>query len=87
LTHKARHNLAPNYISDLLESYTPSRSLRSSSAGLPKVPKMNLSTMGERVFSHTAQKLLNSVPNNNRHFESTAQFKKELKTNVFKLAY
>ena len=56
-------------------------------AGLLKVPKMNLSTMGERVFSHTAQKLLNSVPNNNRHFESTAQFKKELKTNVFKLAY
>ncbi|XP_041959638.1 uncharacterized protein LOC121718626 [Alosa sapidissima] len=87
LTYKALHNLAPNYITDLLESYTPSRSLRSSSAGLLKVPKMNLSTMGERAFSHTAPKLWNSLPNNIRQCESTAQFKKELKTYLFRLAY
>ncbi|KAL3046735.1 hypothetical protein OYC64_004677 [Pagothenia borchgrevinki] len=34
LTYKALHNLAPLYLADLLQEYTPSRSLRSSSAGL-----------------------------------------------------
>ena len=48
--------------------------------GLLKVPSMNLSTMGERAFSCTAPKLWNSLPNDIRQCESTAQFKKELKT-------
>ena len=56
-------------------------------AGLLKVPKMNLSTMGERAFSHTAPKLWNSLPNDIRQCESTGQFKKELKTYLFRLAY
>jgi hypothetical protein len=56
-------------------------------AGLLKVPKMNLSTMGERAFSHKPPKLWNSLPNYIRQCESTAQFKKEMKTYLFRLAY
>ncbi|KAK7895247.1 hypothetical protein WMY93_020572 [Mugilogobius chulae] len=45
-TFKALHNLAPQYISDLLNIYTPSRSLRSSSSLQLSVPLPVLSPWG-----------------------------------------
>ena len=39
LTFKATNNIAPLYITELLEHYVPSRSLHSSSKNLLKVPK------------------------------------------------
>ena len=44
LAYKALHNYTPTYLTDLLEVYTPARSLRSSSTGLLHVPSVNLST-------------------------------------------
>ena len=44
LTFKAINNIAPLYITELFEPYVPSRSLRSSSKNLLKVPKHNLKT-------------------------------------------
>ncbi|KAF7655261.1 hypothetical protein LDENG_00058620, partial [Lucifuga dentata] len=61
LTFKSLHSLAPTYLTDLLQTYTPYCSLRSSSAGLPSVRDFNL-TMGGRAFSHTAPRLWNSLP-------------------------
>ena len=62
LTYKALHNLAPSYLCDLLQEYTPSRSLRSTSAGLLCIPTSRLITMGARSFSCSAPRLWNSLP-------------------------
>ena len=87
LTYKALHNLAPTYLRDLLQDYTPSRSLRSSSAGLLTVPTPHLSTMGARAFSCSAPKHWNSLPPHLRLSDSITAFKSHLKTHLFKLAY
>ena len=46
ITFKALHNLSPAYIIDFIHTYTPSRPLQSSSAGLLGLPVINLTTMG-----------------------------------------
>ncbi|XP_030196856.1 uncharacterized protein LOC115531637, partial [Gadus morhua] len=60
LTYKALHNLAPSYLRDLLQEYTPSRSLHSTSAGLLCIPTSRLTSMGARSFSCSAPRLWNS---------------------------
>ncbi|XP_059188467.1 uncharacterized protein LOC131971162 [Centropristis striata] len=87
LTYKALHNLAPTYLCDLLQEYTPSRSLRSSSAGLLITPTSRLSTMGARSFSCSAPRLWNSLPPHIRQSDTITTFKSQLKTHLFKLAY
>jgi len=42
LTYKALHNLAPQYLCELLIPYTPTRALRSSEAGLLTVQTTRL---------------------------------------------
>ena len=42
LTYKALNGMAPRYIADLLQPYTPTRQLRSSSKNLLVTPKTNL---------------------------------------------
>ncbi len=51
LTYKALNNLAPQYLSELLTPYTPTRVLRSSEAGLLTVQTTRLKTIGDRAFS------------------------------------
>ncbi|KAF7646390.1 hypothetical protein LDENG_00188450, partial [Lucifuga dentata] len=88
ITHtKALHNLTPPYLSELLHPYTPSRSLRSSSAVLLSVPPFRLSTMGARAFSCSAPRLWNSLPLHIHQLDSITQFKSQIKTHLFKLAY
>ena len=70
LTFKALHNLAPPYLRELLTSYTPSRSLRSSCNNLLAVPRTRLSTLGGRSFSAMAPKLWNSLPQSLRDCSS-----------------
>ncbi len=62
LTYKALHGLAPQYLSELLIPYTPTRDLRSSETGLLTVPLTRLRLMGDRAFSSLAPKLWNSLP-------------------------
>ncbi|KAK5916289.1 hypothetical protein CgunFtcFv8_011289 [Champsocephalus gunnari] len=87
LLYKAVHNLAPIDISDLLQEYTPSRTLRSSSVGLLTVPSYRLKTMGARAFSCSAPRLWNSLPRHIRQSDSITTFKTHLKTHLFKLAF
>nr|XP_033933927.1 uncharacterized protein LOC117442044 isoform X1 [Pseudochaenichthys georgianus] len=87
LTFKALHTLAPPYLSELLHIYTPSRTLRSSSAFQLTVPSARLITMGSRAFSHSAPRLWNSLPQDIRNMDSLPTFKSSLKTHLFKLAY
>ena len=89
ITFKALNGTAPHYISELICSanYTPSRCLRSSSQNLLTVPPASTKTFGERAFAHAATKLWNSLPDFLRCQMTTDQFKKNLKTHLYNIAY
>lgn len=74
------NNLAPIYLSNLLEPYVPPRSLRSSDQLLLAVPKSRLKLRGNRVFSVAAPKLWNELPLHVRHAPTLQVFKSRLKT-------
>ena len=48
LTYKALNSMAPKYMADLLQPYTPTRQVRSSSKNLLVTPKSNLKFYGDR---------------------------------------
>ena len=87
LTYKAIHGLAPQYISELIVRYRPSRTLRSSSNNLLTIPKHNLKTYGGRSFSIAAPMLWNSLPLIIRNAETLDIFKSKIKTFLFKQAF
>ena len=51
ITFKALNRQAPTYLTDLLISYTPSRSHRSFSKNLLKIPVYNLKSYGGQSFA------------------------------------
>ena len=57
LTFRAMHNLAPEYIADVIVEYTPSRHLRSGGSRLLRDARHNLEHYGRRGFSVTAPRL------------------------------
>ena len=84
ITYKSLNGLAPPYLKELLKPYKPSRSLRSSTHSLLEVPRtVSTSTYEERVFSVSAPKLWNRLPQQLRNAESLATFKDFLKTHLF----
>ncbi|KAG1928623.1 hypothetical protein F2P79_023546, partial [Pimephales promelas] len=87
LTYKSLHGLAPQYIIDLLHSYTPSRSLRSSDKNLLVVPKSRLKTFGDRAFCVSAPSLWNKLPHEICSASSLSTFKNQLKTHLFTEAF
>ena len=88
LTYKALHNEAPPYLKELLTHYEPKRTLRSSSdTSLLVIPKTRLKTFGDRAFKAAAPRLWNDLPRNIRDSDSTAIFKKRLKTLLFSNAF
>ena len=87
-TYKSLHDLAPTYLSALLKPHAPSRSLRSSDAGLLEVPKkIRRKTWGDRAFSVAAPTLWNALPKPIRDSPSLPTFKCALKTHLFKIAF
>ena len=75
---------APDYLSDLLHLYTPSRPLRSSSDTRILVPAtVRTKTYGERSFSFQAPSVWNNLPPALRHSKCTESFKTKLKTHLF----
>lgn len=84
---KALHGKAPTYIAELVNPYTPVRSLRSESASLLTVPKTRTKTYGDRRLDKSASFLWNSLPFNLRTKDSFSEFKTCLKTYLFKKAY
>ncbi len=87
LTYKALHGLAPQYLSELLIPYTPTRDLRSSETGVLTVPLTRLRSMGDRAFSSLAPKLWNSLPIEIRQAKTLSTFKSRLKTHFFRVAF
>ena len=87
LVFKCLNGLAPPYLSEMIEIYTPSRNLRSSNLFLLKTKVTKYKTLGDRSFSYTAPTVWNSLPLELRQEKSISIFKKKLKTFYFKLAF
>lgn len=87
ITYKALNNLAPIYISNLLNKYDPVRQLRSSSQYLLDVPSSNLKSYGDRAFSVCAPRLWNDLPYEIKCSFSIDSFKSKLKTYLFRKAF
>ena len=56
-TFRAIHHQAPDYLSDLLSIYRPTRSLRSESIIILTVPRIRTATYGDRTFTKPAATL------------------------------
>jgi len=88
ITFKAIHDLAPDYIKDLIKIRKPPRVLRSSCATeLKRPPTSALKTVtyGYRAFSAAAPELWNELPSSIRNVSTVNQFKSSLKTHLFML--
>ena len=77
----------PPYLSQSLNIYQTSRTLRSSSEKLLKIPKANLKSAGDRTFSAAASRVWNSLPPSLRNTPTLSLFKSRLKTHFFHQAF
>ena len=85
---KALNGLAPQYISELLVVKSNMyHSLRSNSGNILVTPKSRTVTYGDRNFMNAAPRLWNSLPDPLRNCDKLDQFKKLLKTHLFKQAF
>ena len=87
MTFKIIHNYAPKYLTELLESYRPRRTLRSGFQNQLVVPRSSTITYGDRAFSIAAPKLWNSLPVTFKDIASLDIFKTKVKTYLFQDAY
>ncbi|XP_039882719.1 uncharacterized protein LOC120730393 [Simochromis diagramma] len=87
LTFKTINKLAPSYLSELLKSHTPARTLRSATQLLLTQPRSRLKSRGDRAFALAAPVLWNTLPLDLRASDSIALFKSRLKTHLFNLAF
>ncbi len=76
---------APLYLNSLLQTYMPSRSLRSASERRITVPSQRATESLSLTFSLTVPIWWNDLPNSIRAAESLPIFKKWLKTHLFHL--
>ena len=75
---------APQYLSDLLQPYTPARQLRPASDTRTFVTtRVNTKTFGERSSSYAGPSVWNNLPQTFRHSDSTSSLKAALKTHLF----
>ena len=81
--YKVINGLRPQYLSDLLTPYVPSRKIGSKDLSLVVVPKTNLK-IGKRSFSVCGPHLWNSLPVSLTKAESLESFKSGLKAYFFK---
>ena len=93
-TFRIIHNYAPKYLTELLESYSPRRTLRYGSQNQLVaynyiVTRSSTTIYGDRAFSIAAPKLWNSlpVPVTFKDIDSLHIFKSKVKTYLFQDAY
>ena len=86
LVYKALHNETPSYISEMLQSYRPERTLRSKKSNLLLVKRTRV-RYGARAFSVSGPSLWNKLPQEIRDSNSFSIFKRKLKTYLFQQAY
>jgi len=76
LTFRALHGQAPQYIADMLCTYSPGRALCSSGQSLLMVPKTRYKTRGDLSFQVVAPSLWNALPLFLRVTDSIDYFKR-----------
>jgi len=86
LTFKTKLHRQHVYLFDILQNYTPTRQLRSSSADLLKRQTTSTKT-SDRAFSAAAVKIWNDLPVTVRFATSSEQFARRLKTHLFALSF
>ena len=86
-TFKALHGLNPLYLRELISPYQPRRALRSSNQSLLEQPAYKLKSYGSRAFSVCAPGLWNKLPLKIRSSTSVPEFKRRLKTHLFRQAF
>ena len=87
LCYKISRNIAPSYVSDMVNVYTPGRVLRSSNYLSFDLPRFNSQSRGERSFSFAAPSVWNSLPLNVRSAPDISEFRSLLKTHLFEAAF
>ena len=78
------------YLSELLQPVADLESrqrLRSSSTSQLVVPCMRRSMIGDRAFTVAAPRAWNNLPDSLHRLSSLEQFKKLLKTHLFKMSF
>ena len=74
----------PQYLTDLLQIYTPSRTLRSTAdIRKLKIPLLKKKYSGQRSFSYQGPVTWNNLPFSIRHTQTYSSFKSQLKTHLF----
>ena len=87
LVYRCTHQLAPDYLTDLVVPYVPARSLRSADLNLLTVKLYNLERYGRRSFSVAGPSLWNALPSAIRNSVSLPAFRSSLKTHLFREAF
>jgi hypothetical protein len=77
LTFRSLDGSAPRYLSDLINLYHPTRTLRSSNSLDLIVPKTRLKTYGDRSFEKMAPLVWNSLPQSVRRTKSLSEFRSQ----------
>ena len=84
---KALHGINPLYLCELISPYQPRRALRSSDQLLLEQPAYKLKSYGSRAFSVCAPGLWNKLPLEIKSSTSVPEFKRRLKTHLFRQAF
>jgi hypothetical protein len=86
---KALHGLAPVYVTELVNPYVPSRSLRSQLhvASLLQISTTRTKTYGNHRFDKTESTLWNNIPLQLKTVDSLSVFKSCLRTYFFKQVF
>ena len=87
LVYKCLHGKAPAYLRELLEEYVPSRSLRSASKGLLRIPERHYTSTKRRDFAYRGPVEWNKLPKVIRDSDSINIFKCRLKTYLFRIVF
>ncbi len=85
VVYRTTSGSAPLYLNSLLQTYMPSRSLRSASEQRITVPSQRGTKSLSLTFSLTVPIWWNDLPNSIQAAESISLFKKLLKTHLFHL--
>ena len=87
LVYKCQNGLGPGYLTDMVTTYTPVRSLRSSTLRMLVVPRTRLRTLCDRAFSVAGPNVWNCLLSDIKDSGSLYLFKNNLQTNPFCMAY
>lgn len=86
--YKSINNMSPNYLTNMVTQYLPSRSLRSSiDTTILCKPNIKYKSYGQRSFHYFGPHVWNDIPKTIRESKSVESFKQKLKTYLFNKVY